>query len=101
MSTSRLSLAQFARALERYGDKYDSFDVFANDVEELYTLGDGQELDSALSAQPEHDGLLFRAHGKCYRLTLTENSGMARFARLSEISGPGGDLLVLLGTWRD
>lgn len=91
MSTSRLSLAQLVHALERYGDKYDSFDVFANDVEELYTLGDGQELDPALSARPKSDGLVFRAHGKCYRLTLTENSGMARFVRLSGLPGPTGE----------
>lgn len=86
MSTSRLSLVQLVRALERYGDKYDAFDVFANDVEELYALGDGRELDPALNARPEHDGLVFRAHGKCYRLALTEKSGMARIARIGEVS---------------
>lgn len=83
MNTIHLSLAQLACALERYGDKYDVFDVFADDVEELYELGDGEDLDPALNARLEGNGLLFSADGKRYRLVLTEKSGMARITRVN------------------
>lgn len=86
MSTTRLVLAQLARALERYGDKYDVFDVFADDVEELYALADDEDLDPALNAGLEGNGLLFSADGKRYRLVLTERSGMARITRVTPAS---------------
>ena len=98
MSTVHLSVVQLARALERYGNKYDVFDVFADDVEELYTLGDGEDLDPALNARPEGNGLLFSADGKRYRLVLMERSGMARITRVSpasDRSNQPGDTKIL------
>jgi hypothetical protein len=81
MSPTHLSLAQVATALERYDGKYETFDVFADDIEELYALGNAEPLGGELNVAIDDGDLLFAADGKRYRLALTPASGMARITR--------------------
>jgi hypothetical protein len=88
MSATRLSLAQFARALERYDGRYSVFEVFADDVEELHTLARGGILDPALDANPDADGLLFSVDDERYRIMVTERSAIARITRAADAPAP-------------
>jgi len=81
MTTDRMSLAQIALALERYGGKYDAFEVFADDVEELYMLRRGEDLPAALEAKAQGRDLLFKVNHAPYRLTLSEKSAIAKITR--------------------
>jgi hypothetical protein len=95
MSPTHLSLAQAATALERYDGKYQAFDVFADDIEELYALGNAEPLSDELNVAIDDGDLLFSAHGKRYRLALAPQSGMARITRAdgarSELVRPTSD----------
>jgi hypothetical protein len=81
MTTDRMSLAQIALALDRYGGTYDVFEVFADDVEELHMLQRGEHLPTELEAKAQGRDLLFQVNHVPYRLALREKSAVARITR--------------------
>lgn len=97
MSMNRISLTTFARALERYGDRYDALEVFADDVEELHLLRRGEPLEAALDPKMDGKDLLFNVEGKRYRLALTEKSAIARITRATGAPGQPMDNKMLGG----
>src|SRR5215831_9718673 len=94
---THISLARLARGLERYGEKYDAFEVFADDVEELHALRRGETLSPELDAKAQGADLLFRVDGKPYRLTLAEKSAIATITRGTGAPAGGSDFQVLGG----
>jgi hypothetical protein len=87
MSAPHLSLVHLVRGLERYGEKYEVLEVFADDVEELYALNRGQKLPPALGARASGKALAFKVDGKSYRLSVSENSGFVRLTRATDADG--------------
>lgn len=96
MRPTRIPLVRLARALDRYDGKYDAFEIFADDVEELHAIKRGEKLRPELEARAVEKGLLFKIHGKPYRMSLSEKSGIARLTRGAEINGES-DFTVLGG----
>lgn len=87
MSIPRLSLDRLVHGLERYGEKYEVLEVFADDVEELYALNRGQDLPPVLEARVSGNGLAFKLDGKPYRLSVSESSGFVRLTRGADAGG--------------
>lgn len=97
MSSIRISLAHLARALERYDGRYNVFEVFADDIEELHTLRRGEPLQPDLDAKAHGKDLSFSVDGKRYLLALAEKSAIARVTRATNAPGPQLDSQVLGG----
>lgn len=99
--TSRLPLTQVVPALDQYHGKYNIFEVFADDIDELHKLRVGEPLDPALEASAHGEGLFFTVDGQRYQLEVTETSAIAKITRAPDNRNPRQDgrrLGALVGT---
>lgn len=96
MTQPRISLSRLARALERYDSKYEAFEFFADDVEELHALKRGEVLAPDLKAHAHGRDLVFTIDGKRYRMSVSDRSGMARITRGAAEDG-ASDFTILGG----
>ena len=97
MPPTRISLKRLALALDRYDGKYDAFEVFADDIEELHALGRDEPLPEELRAKAHGKDLSFSVAGKRFRLTLSENSAIAKITRDAAAPDGPSDFAVLGG----
>ena len=96
MRATRISLVRLARGLERYDGKYEAFEIFADDVEELHAIKRGERLPADLEARAIGNDLVFKVNGKPYRMTISAQSGIARVTRGADAYGES-DFTVLGG----
>jgi hypothetical protein len=99
--TSRLSLAQVVPALDQYDGKYNIFEAFADDIDELHQLRVGEPLEPALDTSAQGKHLFFTVDGRRYQLELTETSAIAKITRALDHRSPREDgkrLGALAGT---
>lgn len=78
--SERLTIPDLVKALEKFGQRYEAVDVFADDIEELEELKNNSEHPALSPLDQEGRQFVAGSGGERYKLTINE-SGVARFER--------------------